>query len=163
MLPENFDGLVRFTNWSDEEFVARYNSKEYALPANSTVVLSPLMPDRSPVDLLNICKKFALDLAIREWGKSQWYKDNLKRERNQDGSPRGYGMSGAATYSIEQLAPLIEKGLYVYPVGKAKISESLRPKLEDKLSRDTEGRLNSKAVKNNTGLNDMADSFAKSE
>ncbi len=162
MLPENFDGLVRFTNWSDEDFTAKYNSKEYTIPANSTVVISPLMPDRSPLDLLNICKKFALDLAVREWGKTQWMKDQLKRERNVDGSPRGYGMSGAATYSIDQLAPLIEKGLYVYQTANAKVQESLRPKIEDRLTRDKKGRLNSKAVEQDEPLNDVVDSFARS-
>jgi hypothetical protein len=163
MLPENFDGLVRFTNWSDEDFTAKYNSKEYLIPANSTVVLSPLMPDRSPIELLNICKKLALDLATREWGKTQWYKDQLKRERNVDGSPRGYGMSGASTYSIEdpKFAALIEKGLYVYPTAKAKISDMPRPKLEERLSRDPEGRLNTKAVKQGAGLQDTIDEFAK--
>ena len=54
MLPENFDGIVRFTNPFDEDFNAKYNSKEYLIPKNSTVALSPLMPDRSPIDLLNI-------------------------------------------------------------------------------------------------------------
>lgn len=161
MLPENFDGLVRFTNWSDEEFVAKYNSKEYTIPANSTVVISPLMPDRSPLELLNVCKKFALDLAVREWGKSQWTKDALKRERNVDGSPRGHGMSGASTYSIDQLAPLIEKGLYVYPAGRAKVEESSRPKIEDRLSRDHKGRLNTRAVEQDEPLNDVVDDFSK--
>lgn len=161
MLPENFDGLVRFTNWSDEDFTAKYNSKEYTIPANTTVIISPLMPERSPIELLNICKKFALDLATREWGKSDWYKQALKRERNADGWPRGYGFSGASTYSLDQLAPMIQKGLYIYPESKARVQEAMRPKLEDKLSKDDEGRLNSKAVKKNMPLNDLADSFAK--
>ena len=163
MLPENFDGLVRFTNWSDEDFTAKYNSKEYLIPANSTVVISPLMPEFSPLILLNICKKFALDLATREFGKSQWYKDQLKRERNVDGSPRGYGMSGASTYSIDdpKFAELIEKGLYIYKTAKATISESQRPKLEERLSKDNKGRLNSKAVEQGAGLQDTIDDFAK--
>lgn len=163
MLPENFDGLVRFTNWSDEDFTAKYNSKEYLIPANSTVVISPLMPEFSPLILLNICKKFALDLATREFGKTQWYKDQLKRERNVDGSPRGYGMSGASTYSIDdpKFAELIEKGLYIYKTAKATISESQRPKLEERLSKDNKGRLNSKAVEQGAGLQDTIDDFAK--
>ena len=155
MLPENFDGIVRFTNWSDEDFVGRYNSKDYEFKANST---SPLFnvdltgPNgeakmASPLELLNIVKKFALDLAIREWGKSQWTKDNLKRERNSDGTPRFQGMQGAATYSIDQLAPLIQKGLYVYDSSKAKVTEALRPKIEDKLHTDDEGKIVTKAVK----------------
>ena len=163
MLPENFDGLVRFTNWSDEDFTAKYNSKEYLIPKDSTVVISPLMPEFSPLILLNICKKFALDLATREFGKTQWYKDQLKRERNVDGSPRGYGMSGASTYSIDdpKFAELIERGLYIYKTAKATISESQRPKLEERLSKDNKGRLNSKAVEQGAGLQDTIDDFAK--
>ena len=164
MLPENFDGLVRFTNWSDEDFQAKYNSKEYTIPANSTVVISPLMPERSPLELLNVCKKFALDLATREWGKTQWYKDQLKRERNPDGSPRAqWSFSGASTYSIDdpKFAELIEKGLYIYKTAKATISESQRPKLEERLSKDNKGRLNSKAVEQGAGLQDTIDDFAK--
>lgn len=157
MLPENFDGIVRFTNWSDEDFTGKWNSKEYLFKANTT---SPLfMVDQSPLELLNICKKFALDLAIREWGKSQWYADNLKRERNADGSPRGYGMQGAATYSIDQLAPLIQKGLYVYAASKAQVTEALRPNIEDKLHTDDEGRTVTKAVEKNASMLELEKSF----
>lgn len=167
MLPENFDGIVRFTNWSDEDFVGRYNSKDYEFKANTT---SPLFNVdltgadgqtklASPLELINITKKFALDLAIREWGKSQWTKDNLKRERNTDGSPRFQGMQGAATYSIDQLAPLIQKGLYIYPQSKAKVQEVIRPKLEDKLSMNEKGKKNSKAVEDGASMASLTNSF----
>ena len=169
MLPENFDGIVRFTNWSDEDFVGRYNSKDYEFKANST---SPLFnvdltgPNgeakmASPLELLNIVKKFALDLAIREWGKSQWTKDNLKRERNADGTPRFQGMQGAATYSVDQLAPLIQKGLYVYPESKPQVSEVQRPKLEEKLSRDEKGRKSSAVVSDGSSMAALAATFDK--
>jgi hypothetical protein len=160
MLPENFDGIVRFTNWSDEDFIGRWNSKDYEFKANTT---SPLfIAEHSPLELLNIVKKFAKDLAEREWGKSEWTKNALKRERNSDGTPRGYGMSIASTYSIDQLAPLIQKGLYIYSESKAKVADALRPKLEDKLSRDTEtGHLNTKAVKKGASMSDLAASFEK--
>lgn len=158
MLPENFDGIVRFTNWSDEDFIGKWNSKEYEFKANTT---SPLfMVDQTPLELLNICKKFALDLAIREWGRSQWTKDNLKRERNSDGSPRFQGMSGAATYSIDQLAPLIQKGLYIYSESKAKVTEAMRPKIEDKLSKDEDGKTVTKAVKKNASMMELEKSFS---
>ena len=158
MLPENFDGIIRFTNWSDEDFVGKWNSKEYEFKANTT---SPLfMVDQTPLEMLNICKKFALDLAVREWGRSKWYEDNLKRERNSDGSPRGYGMQGAATYTIDQLAPLIQKGLYVYPESKAKVQEAFRPKLEEKLRKDDEGNTVTKAVKKNASMRDLESEFA---
>lgn len=177
MLPENFDGIVRFTNWTDEDFVATYNSKTYFFPKETTSPLTLvdmshyddkgnlLQKLASPIELLNICKKFALDLATREWGKTQWYKDQLKRERNVDGSPRGYGFSGASTYDINDPAfsALIQKGLYIYPAAKAKISDMARPKLEDKLSKDPEGRLNTKAVRQGAGLQDTIDEFAKTK
>jgi len=166
MIPENFDGIVRFTNWSDEDFTGKYNSKEYFFKANTTsplfnVDISTATETRlaSPLELLNIVKKFALDLAVREWGKTQWYKDSLKRERNVDGSPRGQGMSGAASYSIDQLAPLIQKGLYIYTSGKTSIKEMDKPKLEDKLHTDDEGKIVTKAVKRNSSMKDLADSF----
>ena len=159
MLPENFDGIVRFTNWSDEDFTGRWNSKDYEFKANST---SPLfMVDQTPLEMLNICKKFALDLAVREWGKSQWTKDNLKRERNADGSPRFQGMQGAATYSIDQLAPLIQKGLYVYPESKTHVSEVQRPKLEDKLSKNEKGKRSSGVVEDGSSMAALAASFDK--
>lgn len=162
MLPENFDGVVRFTNWSDEDFTGRWNSKDYEFKAQTT---SPLfIIDQTPLEMLNIVKKFALDLAVREWGKSQWTKDALKRERNIDGSPRFQGMGGAATYSIDQLAPLIQKGLYVYDAGKAKVSEALRPNIEDKLSVDPEtGKKNTKVVKSGASMADLAASFNESK
>lgn len=173
MLPENFDGIVRFTNWSNEDFVAKYNSKEYVFKANTT---SPLMmvdtshydgqgnhlqAMASPLELINITKKFALDLAIREWGKSQWMNDNLKRERNSDGTPRGYGMQGAATYSIDQLAPLIQKGLYIYPDSKASVKESALPSVVEKLSTDRKGKKVTTVVQADDSMRALEDSFLK--
>ena len=173
MLPENFDGIVRFTNWSDEDFTGVYNSKEYEFKANTTSPLQTvdlsyydgngnhMQRLASPLELLNIVKKFAQDLAIREWGKSQWYKDNLKRERNSDGTPRFQGMQGAATYSIDQLAPLIQKGLYVYPAVKATVNEVQRPKLEDKLSKNEKGKRSSGVVEDGASMAALAASFDK--
>lgn len=157
MLPENYDGIVRFTNWTEEDFTSKWNSKEYLFKANTTSPL--LMIDQTPLEMLNICKKFALDLAVREWGKTKWYNDSLKRERNVDGSPRGQGMSGAASYSIDQLAPLIQKGLYIYPESRALVKEAPRVALEDKLSRNDEGHLNTKPVKKGASMRDMAKEF----
>ncbi len=164
MLPENFDGVVRFTNPFDEDFVAKYDSQEYTIPAHSTVALTPLMLNFTPIQLLNICKKFALDLATREFLKSEWYQQQLKRERNADGSPRSqWSFSGASTYEMGQLAPYIEKCLYVYPTGKAKVTTSLRPKLEENLSRDPKGRLNTIPLEEGMPMNDAVDSFAKTK
>jgi hypothetical protein len=159
MLPENFDGVVRFTNWSDEDFTGRWNSKDYLFKANTTSPISTIMPEFTPLELLNVCKKFAKDLAVREWGKTQWMKDALKRERNVDGSPRGYGMSGAATYSDDQLAPMIQKGLYVYTTASAKITDAPKQDIQEKLHRDDDGKVVTKAVKHNASMKELANSF----
>jgi hypothetical protein len=68
-------------------------------------------------------------------------------------------MGGAATYSIDQLAPLIQKGLYIYDSSKAKVTEALRPKIEDKLHIDDEGKQVTKAVKKGASMDQLAVSF----
>lgn len=157
MLPENFDGVVRFTNWTDEDFVGKWNSREYHFKAGTTSPL--LMVDQTPLDQLNICKKFAMDLAVREFGKSEAYKNLLKQERNADGTPRNSGIHGAGTYSIDQLTPLIQKCLYIYPASRATVSDAMREKLEDKLTRDEEGKINTKAVKKSASMKELASTF----
>ena len=72
VLPPDFDGVFRFTNWTKEDFVGIWGSKEYHLPALST---SPMViPDHSPLEIQHIRKKFAKDLAEREFYKSAKYK-----------------------------------------------------------------------------------------
>ena len=157
MLPENFDGIVRFTNWSDEDFTGRWNSKDYLFPANTT---SPLfIPEHSPLETLNIVKKFALNLAEREWGKSQWMKDSLKRNQDQYGNPIKMSMQSAPSYSVDQLAPLIQKGLYLYEPARAQVSDAERMKTEDKLHLDDEGKQVTKAIKKGASMQDLERSF----
>jgi len=157
VLPEDFDGTFRFTNWTDEDFIGKWNSKEYAFPAQTT---SPIiMLDATPIEIQNIRKKFAKDLAEREFGKSQVYKDFLKRERNVDGSPRGYGMSGAASYSLNELTPYIQRCLEPLPEGKVSVTAVNKVNIEDRLSRDDEGKINTKPVRKNASMTDLAKSF----
>lgn len=144
ILPEDFDGTFRFTNWTDEEFIGKWGSREYHFPAGTT---SPLvMTNQTPLEIQQIRKKFAKDLAEREFFKSETYKKFLMQERNPDGTPRANGIHMAGSYSLDDLAPFIKKCLIPLEVTRAFVTESPIVNTEDKLSRDEEGDLNTIAV-----------------
>jgi hypothetical protein len=154
VLPENFDGTFRFTNWTDEDFVGVWGKKEYHFPANST---SPMiMPEHSPIEVQQIRKKFALDLAQKVFGSTEAYQKLMKQERNDDGSPRLNSIHGAGTYSIDQLAPYIKRCLEPLPVAKMTVAESKEIPMEDKLSRNDEGEINTQAVDKKISLRKKA-------
>jgi hypothetical protein len=156
-LPEDWNGTFYFTNWTEEEFVGRYNSKDYHFAPMTTAPM--IMPDFSPIQIQQIRKKFAKDLAEKELGNTAMYKRFLKQEKNDDGSPRLSSMQKAATYSTDDLASLIQKGLTALPKSKAKITESNLPKVEDKLSKNEDGKINTRAVKNGVGFDELAKTF----
>lgn len=154
MLPEDFDGTFRFTNFTDEDFVGKWGGKEYVFPANST---SPIvMMEHTPLEIQQIRKKFAKDLAEREFFKSQQYGKLMQQERNVDGSPRNAGIQGAGTYSLDDLAPLIQKCLVSLPVGKVSVFEPPKVKIEDMLSRNEAGEPNTEVVDQKKSLRKKA-------
>lgn len=155
-LPENFTGVFHFTNWSEEEFVGKWGGKQYRFPAEST---SPMViPEHSPLEVQHIRKKFAKDLAEREFYKSQDYGNLLGQERNPDGSPRASGIHVAGTYSIDQLTPFIQKCLEPLPISQAIVTKEEKPPLEESLSRNDDGELNTAAI----GLKDSLRKKAES-
>lgn len=155
-LPENFTGVFHFTNWSEEEFVGKWGGKQYRFPAEST---SPMViPEHSPLEVQHIRKKFAKDLAEREFYKSQDYGKLLGQERNPDGSPRASGIHVAGTYSIDQLTPFIQKCLEPLPISQAIVTKEEKPPLEESLSRNDDGELNTAAI----GLKDSLRKKAES-
>jgi len=153
VLPEGFDGVFRFTNYSDEEFVGKWSGKEYRYPANKT---SPMIiPEHSPLEIQNIRKKFAKDLAEREFFKSNGY-DTL---RSQEGTPGNRNMNSihqAGTYSLESLTPFIQKALLPLETGKVVVTKQSSIRLEEKLSKNADGELNTGAVKNDKDLEALA-------
>ncbi len=164
VLPENFDGTFRFTNDSDEDFTAKWASKEYVFPKRSTSPMPAHSLNATPLEVQQIRKKFALDWAVREFYKSGSYENYLKQERNNDGSPRLNSIHQAGSYSIDQLAPFIQRCLKPLESGKVEISEPMiTPKtlLEEKLSRDDEGELNTIAVKKDDDLVEQKKAFKK--
>lgn len=143
-LPEDFEGVFHFTNWSTEEFVGKWGGKQYRFPAETT---SPMIiPEHSPLEIQHIRKKFAKDLAEREFYKTENYTRLLAQERNSDGSPRASGIHVAGSYSIDQLTPYIQKCLEPLPVSKAIVEPEKKEPLENKLSRNEDGELNTAAI-----------------
>jgi hypothetical protein len=157
-LPEDFEGTFYFTNWSDEEFVGKWNSKEYHYPPNS---MSPMIiPDASLLDIQQIRKKLAKDLAEREFYKGTAYKKLMAQERNNDGSPRLPSFQQAGTYSLDDMASLIQRGLNPLEVQKATVTASADfVPLETKLSKNDEGRINTRVIKAGQGMRELATKF----
>lgn len=153
-LPENFDGTFRFTNWTNHDFVAKWGGKEYHFPANST---SPIvMFDQTPLEIQQIRKKFAKNLAEQEFYLSEGYNKLLKQEKNDDGSPRLNSIHSAGTYSIDQLAPFIQRCLEPLPVSQAIVVEAEKKNIEDVLTKNEEGELNTQALDRKTSLRKKA-------
>lgn len=160
VLPEDFDGTFRFTNWTDEEFVGKWGGREYHFPAQTTSPI--LIPNQTPLEVQQIRKKFAKDLAEREFFKSAEYHRLFAQERNPDGSPRLNSIQMAGTYSLETLAPYIQKCLEPLPVARAVVTESPKLNLEEVLSRNEKGELNTEVVDQKDSLREKALNAPKS-
>lgn len=154
VLPPDFDGVFRFTNPSDEDFTAKWNSREYVYPANST---SPMIiVDATPVEIQNIRKKFARELAEREIGKSEKVR-RLEGTERANNDPRFNSFHQAGSYDLKDLEPYIQKCLTPLPVAQAMVREVERAPVESKLSRDEEGELRTVAVDKKISLKKKAE------
>lgn len=144
ILPEDFDGTFRFTNWTDEDFIGKWGGKEYTFPAQTT---SPIiMPEHTPLEIQQIRKKFAKNLAEREFFKSKEYGKGLSQERNPDGSARLNSIHMAATYSLDTLAPFIQRCLEPLPIARAAVKVAPKENIEEKLSKNENGELNTEVI-----------------
>lgn len=144
VLPENFTGVFYFTNWTTEDFVGLWGGQEYHFPAEST---SPMViPNHSPIEIQHIRKKMAKDLAEREFYKSEKYNTLMKQERNPDGTPRNSGIHQAGTYTLNELTPFIQKCLEPLPITQARVTTAPKERIEDKLTRNDDGELNTEAI-----------------
>lgn len=154
ILPEDFDGTFRFTNPTDEDFVGKWGGKEYIFPAQTT---SPMIIlNQTPLEIQQIRKKFAKDLAEREFFKSAQYANLMKQERNPDGSARAGSIHAAGTYSLDDLTPFIQACLKPLPVAKARVQDAPTIQMEEKLSKNEDGELNSQAVDKKVSLRKKA-------
>lgn len=154
VLPADFTGVFSFTNWSDEEFIGVWGKKQYHFAANST---SPMIiPEHSPIEIQHIRKKFAKDLAEIEFYKSDKYKKFLAQERNPDGTARLNSIHQSVAYTISDLQEGIQKCLKPLEIKRAFVESVNEVPLEQTLSRNDDGELNSKAVSAKTSLKERA-------
>ncbi len=116
-LPADFDGVFRFTNPSDEPITCKWNSVAYTYPAMSTSPM--LIANATPEEVQHIRKKFAKELATREFYKSQKFQ-GLNGQ-----APAGSGVT-PAIYSEEDIAPYTQKCLE--PLAPARATAKNLPK-----------------------------------
>ena len=155
VLPTDFTGLFYFSNPTEEDFIGTWNKKEYLFKANSMTPM--VMPDQTPLDIQHIRKKFAKDLAEREFFKGERYEKIRVREGERDElgmiKPRGQGMSHAGTYTLDDLAPFIQKCLDPLPIEKMTVKDAAGTPIEEKLHRDNEGKLTTESISDGISLN----------
>ena len=158
ILPADFDGIFRFSNPSKEDFVGVWAKKEYLFPAGTTTAL--IIPDHSPLEVQHIRKKFAKDLAEREYYKSKQYEHARSREgtRSKNGmiNPSGQGMSHAGAYNLKDLEPYIQDCLKPLPPSKLVSKPAVTRKVEDNLTRNDKGEFNTEAIDSKTSLRSKA-------
>lgn len=107
-LPKDFSGTLHFTNFSDDEFKAKWNSVEYTFPPKSTVPLT--IPTESPINTFNIRTIFAKQLADREFRRS---KRGIELNKKNEGAQNPLGN---VSYVEKDLEQLINKCLSPLPI-----------------------------------------------
>ena len=152
ILPENFSGIFTFTNYTNEEFIGIWGGVEYPFPPLTT---SPMIMPFSPLEIQNIRKKFAKDLAEREFFKSKEYKTLAKQE----GTPGNRTLNSifqAGQYSEYDLIALIKRALEPMPEGK--VVPRIQPKvaLEDIMHVDAKTGGTTKAISTDAELAAMS-------
>ncbi len=131
VLPADFDGVFRFTNVTETDFVAKWGGIEYTFPAQKT---SPMIiPGATPEEVQSIRKKFAKELAEREFYKSEKLK--ALEAQTPIGSVGSFRM--AAVYTEADLKPYIQQCLEPLPIAQATLKQM--PKQEVHLRKDDDG------------------------
>ena len=104
-MTEDFDGVFRFTNPTDEDFKFLWNSQEYTFLAQTTTPM--VIGGETPENVQEIRKRAAYQLAVREFYKGDLYKHMAAQ-----------GGTRPALYDDKLLQPLVDKCLSNLPIGK---------------------------------------------
>lgn len=107
---EEFNGVFRFTNATNEDFKALWNNKEYTFPAGKMTPM--LIANETPENVQEIRKKFAFKLAVREFHKGEVY--NKMKDQ---------GRGHPATYDERILEPWIQQCLEPLPLGSMQVKD----------------------------------------
>lgn len=153
VLPPDFDGIFRFSNPFSEDFIGVWNKKEYLFPAGKMTPI--IIPEESPLQIQHIRKKFAKDLAEREFYKSKGYKI-LADQEGKPGNRTMNSIQQAAAYTITDLESYIQKCLKPLDASEMRSKPVETVPLEDKLTRNEEGRPNTEAIDSKTSLRQKA-------
>lgn len=138
-LPADFDGTFKFTNFTKEEFRTRWGGIEYTFPAEKTIPL--IIPSATPEEVQNIRKKFARDLAVIEFYKSEKFK--MMDAHVPGGVP--------ALYTDNDLAPFIKRCLEPLPLAKA-VMTPIPKDSDDKFRTDRKGKKVTKILEEGESL-----------
>lgn len=130
-LPVDFDGVFRFTNFTDSDFRARWDSVEYTFPAMKTTPM--IIPGETPERVQSIRKKFARELAVQEFYKTPKFASMDSPDKGQR----------PALYTDSDLAPFIQRCLEPLPVAQV----STR-----KLKKDEDANYTSRVLKEGESL-----------
>lgn len=130
ILPPDFDGTFRFTNFTDEEFTAKWNNVAYTFPAQKTIPLVIL--GETPEGVQFVRKKFAKDLAEREFFKSDKYKGLIAGDKSNS-------ITGGIGYTLSDLEPLIQRCLEPLPLATAAIKALPRDN-DNRYKKDKRGK-----------------------
>lgn len=120
-LQKDFDGVFRFTNPTDEDFVTFWNNKEYTYPAGRTVPM--IIANETLENIQEIRKRFAFQLAVREF-----YRNKIKdfSGSTYDGLVKKGNKSAGGTppmFDEKILEPMIELCLKPLPEARAKVKD----------------------------------------
>lgn len=111
-LPKDYKGTLHFTNFSDEEFTAKWNNVAYTFPAKSTVPI--FIPTASPIETFNIRTMFAKQLADREFRKSKKAGELSKKNEGV------HSIHAALSYTENELDAYITKCLEPLPIAEVR-------------------------------------------
>ncbi len=120
---DDFDGVFRFTNATDEDFIFLWNNKEYIYPAGKTVPM--VIADESLERIQSIRKMAAKRLAEREFFKSKDF--NKSKNGIKDGMAGRYVI--ASSYDEKLLQPWVDDCLKPLETGRAIVKKIPEEKL----------------------------------
>lgn len=144
VLPSDFDGVFRFTNYTNRDFVAKWNNIAYTFPALKT---SPMIiPNATPEEVQSIRKKFAKELAVQEVFNTEKIKIQ-DRVRGEQGVP--------ALYTDADLAPFVQKCLEPLPIAQATVTP-LPKDNEDRYTKNSRGKNVTRVLQEGESLTQQA-------
>ena len=145
-LPVDFDGVFRFTNFSDTDFTVKWGGIAYTFPAQKMTPM--IIPSATPEEVQHIRKKFAKELATREFYNTDKFKGMNTSHLDKSGQPTG---GTPATYTDSDLTLFIQRCLEPLPIGRA-TTVSLPKDSETKFRKDNKGKNVTKVLEEGESL-----------